>query len=608
MFIGRIRQRFQKKPRSDSHAEIGNEFSPAKNKTDRAHNKTVYIAKVRLMYASALFAAFFLAISARLVDLTLFQESNDSDIKTSAELNAATFGRANIIDRNGTLLASSLATASLYANPKDILDVADAVEKLSGVLPDLNKKDLQARLSSKKSFVWIKRNLTPEQHYKVHLLGLPGFSFQREDRRVYPLSRLTSHVLGFTDVDNKGIAGIEKSFDTYLRKSTQPLQLTIDTRVQNILRDELQRAIRDFTAKGGAGIVMDARSGEILGMVSLPDFDPHNTGSAPDEARFNRATLGVYEMGSTFKIFNTAMALDSGKVHMHDRFDATQPIRIGRHKISDYHPQNRWLDVEEIFEHSSNIGSVRMAQVVGTVHQKAFLTQLGLLHPATVELPEIGNPMIPARWSETTLMTVSFGYGISVTPIQLIRASAAIVNGGILPDATLVKRKNENGVNGVRVVSENTSRQMRDLLRDVVTKGTGKNADVQGYFVGGKTGTAEKHSVGGYAQKKLISSFVGTFPIQDPQYIILAMIDEPVGNKASFGFATAGYVAAPAVSRIVARMAPLLGLPPTGRAAIAANNNPPQTKITKPIIPLPKEEESEPEAEGLAQEANYEIN
>lgn len=548
-------------PESEAGSHDPAEFLWRKHKTERGQQKTLVTAQARLAWAAIVFAAAFLSIAARLVDLTLLQESSETDYKPASAAANTGYGRANIVDRNGVLLASSLATASLYANTRDIIDVDEAVEKLSSVLPDLNKKELRAKLHEKKSFLWIKRNLTPEQHYKVHLLGLPGFGFEREDRRVYPLGRITGTVVGYTDLDNNGIAGIEKSFDKYLRKSQEPLQLSLDTRVQNILREELQQAVRDFTAKGAAGIVMDASTGEVIAMVSLPDFDPHNLAGSPAEARFNRATLGVYEMGSTFKIFNTAMALDSGKVRIGDKFDATQPIRIGRHVISDYHPQNRWLSVPEVFEYSSNIGSARMASVAGSAQQKAFLGRLGLLQSASIELPELGAAIVPQRWSDTTTMTVSYGYGISVTPIQLARAAAAVVNGGILPEATLQKRK-ANGLHGVRVLSENTSMQMRGLMRLVVKSGTGKNADVEGYFVGGKTGTAEKSNVGGYAQKRLLSSFLGTFPAQDPRYVILAMVDEPIGNKSSFGYATAAYVAAPVVNRTVSRMAPLLGMAP----------------------------------------------
>lgn len=532
----------------------------------RAKHRSIHIAQARLWYLSAVFAALFLAIGLRVIDLSLFQESSDNDSRIIAADQAAAYGRANIVDRNGTILASNLATASLYANPKELLDTADAAKKLAQVLPELSARALQQKFERGKSFVWIKRNLSPEQQYRVHMLGLPGLNFQREERRVYPLGNLFSHVLGFTDVDNQGIAGIEKKFDTDLRKSTGPLQLSVDTRLQSILRQELAQAVLDFNARGAGGIILDAKTGAILALTSLPDFDPHLPGRIDPDAKFNRITLGVYEMGSTFKIFNTAMALDSGKVGYNQSFDATAPIRVGRFTIEDFHPENRWLTVPEIFEHSSNIGSAKMALAAGVTNQKAFLQRLGLLDPPSLEIPELGQPMIPRRWDSTTAMTVSYGYGISVTPLQLARAVAAIVNGGTLPELTLINSDKAKPASNPRILSADISQKMRDMLRSVVAKGTGQKADVSGYFVGGKTGTAEKHVVGGYAEKTLISSFVGVFPVQNPQYVILAMIDEPKGTKASFGFATGGWVAAPAVQRVIARMAPLLGLPPVDHA------------------------------------------
>jgi cell division protein FtsI (penicillin-binding protein 3) len=536
------------------------DWSP--HKQTRAKTRTVYIAQARLWYLSAVFAALFLAIGLRVIDLSLLQESTDNDSRLVQADQAASYGRANIVDRQGTILASSLSTASLYANPKELLDIDEAARKLSAVLPELSEKTLRQRLDRDKSFVWIKRNLSPEQQYRVHMLGLPGLSFQREERRVYPLGNLFSHVLGFTDVDNQGIAGIEKSFDGSLRKSAEPLRLSVDVRLQSILRQELLQAVNDFNARGAGGIILDAKTGEILALASLPDFDPHQPGRIDVDAKFNRVTLGVYEMGSTFKIFNTAMALDSGKVGYNQSFDATAPIRVGRFTIEDFHPENRWLTVPEIFEHSSNIGSAKMALMAGVANQKSFLQRLGLLDPPHLELPELGQPMVPRRWDTTTAMTVSYGYGISVTPLQLTRAVAAVVNGGTLPELTLLARDRAKPASNPRVLSADISHKMRDLLRLVVQKGTGQKADVRGYFVGGKTGTAEKHAVGGYAEKKLISSFVGVFPVQNPKYVILAMIDEPKANKTSFGFATGGWVAAPTVQRVIARMAPLLGLPP----------------------------------------------
>ena len=296
-------------------------------------------------------------------------------------------------------------------------------------------------------------------------------------------------------------------------------------------------------------------------MVSLPDFDPHAP-TSDENARFNRNTLGVYEMGSTFKIFNSALALDSGKIHMGDSFDATKSIRVGRFSISDYHGKNRWLTVPEIFMYSSNIGSVRMALEVGTAGQRAIMDKFGLLKRSPVEIPEVGAPMVPHPWREASTMTIAFGHGLSVSPVQMAAASAAAMNGGILHPATLLKRAPDAEIPGTRVISPQTSDQIRRLMRLVVTQGTATGAAAPGYVVGGKTGTAEKTSGHGYAKKALLSSFVGGFPINDPRYLVLAMIDEPKGNKRTFGYATGGWVAAPLAGRIIKQVGPLMGINP----------------------------------------------
>jgi len=333
-------------------------------------------------------------------------------------------------------------------------------------------------------------------------------------------------------------------------------------RVQHILHEELNRAIADFNGIGGAGIILDLKTGEVLSLVSLPDFDPARPGEASDDTRFDRATLGLYEMGSVFKIFTAAMALDSGTVNLKSGFDASQPIHISRFTISDYHAKNRWLSVPEIFMYSSNIGAAKMALAVGTDTQRAFLNRLGMLHAASLELPEIGKPEVPSTWREINTMTIAFGHGISVSPLQCAVGVNAIVDGGILIPPTLVKRDDDNPALGPRVIKAETSATLRKLMRLVVEEGTGKNADVPGYRVGGKTGTAEKVAGRAYRAGALLSSFIGAFPIDDPRYVMVAMIDEPKPNSKSHGYATGGWVAAPAIARVVERMAPLVGIAP----------------------------------------------
>ncbi len=329
--------------------------------------------------------------------------------------------------------------------------------------------------------------------------------------------------------------------------------------MQHALYDELTAAMARFHARGAGGIVLDVRTGETLGLVSLPDFDPNHAGAASQLARFNRISLGVYELGSIFKIFNTAMALESGKVGLKDGYDATKPLRAARFTIHDSHPKKRWLSVPEIFVFSSNIGSAKMALDLGGERQQAFLRRLGMLRRAAIELPEVGSPLSPSPWREINTMTVAFGHGIAVSPLQVASAAAAIVNGGILRPPTLLRREGPPPA-GVRVVSKRTSDTMRRLLRAVVVEGTAKKAGVPGYLVGGKTGTAEKAISRGYDRRALIASFVGVFPMIQPRYLVFVMLDEPRPTKATFGFATAGWNAAPTTGRVIARIAPLLGV------------------------------------------------
>ena len=529
-------------------------------------------ARNRLLMTGALFLIAFTVIGARLIDLTMMRDGHEPRLAQSAGLGILKKERADIIDRRGVLLATSLATSSLYANSRRILDAEEAVEKLKSVLPDLDEKLTRTRLTSGHSFVWIYRHLTPRQKYAVNCLGIPGLYFQYEESRVYPHGNLAAHVLGFSGIDHHGLAGIERSLNDELRESSDPLKLTLDIRVQSILHQELSRAREEYQAIGGTGMVMDAHNGEVLALVSLPDFDPNNPVNINDEASFNRATLGVYEMGSTFKIFTTAMALESGTVGLDGGYDATEPIQIGRFTIRDHYPKRRWLTVPEILIYSSNIGAAKMASDVGTANQRAFLHKLGMLSPAAIELPEVGAPLVPSPWRKINTMTVGYGHGLAVSPIQLTTGIATMINGGLFYPATLlprvkretgtIERAPEKGEPGSHVLSPDTSEQIRRLMRLVVVEGTGKRAAVNGYLVGGKTGTAEKSARGGYSAKALLSSFVSAFPMTAPRYVVFVMLDEPKGTEETFGHATGGWVATPVVRRVIARTAPMLGIPP----------------------------------------------
>lgn len=524
-------------------------------------------ARNRLMVTAAVIALAFTTIGLRLVDATLLREGAEPRQTKAAEAGTLPVGRADIVDRNGNLLATSLATASLYADPKLVIDPREAAKKLVAVLPDLDYADLVQKLSADKRFVWIRRNLPPRQQYLVHRQGIPGVYFEREERRFYPAGNLTAHVVGFTGVDNSGLAGIERFFDKRLRNESQPLQLSLDLRLQHILKKEIVAAVDEFRAIGAAGMIYDVHNGEVLAMVSLPDFDPHNPDGLSEDTLFNRNTLGVYEMGSTFKIFNTAMALDSGKVRLTDSFDATRGIKVGRFTISDFHGKNRWLTVPEIMQHSSNIGSVRMALTAGVPTQQAFMQKVGFFRPAPLELPEMGWPLIPNPWREVNAMTISFGHGMSVSPMHTVSATGGIINHGIMHRPTLLKRDPNEKLEGERVVSEATSEAIRRLMRLVVTQGTAKSANVPGYLVGGKTGTADKQKGRSYASNARLSSFIGAFPMNAPRYVVYVMVDEPKPSANTHGYATGGWVAAPTGGRIIKQIGPLLGVQPVDETA-----------------------------------------
>jgi cell division protein FtsI (penicillin-binding protein 3) len=525
---------------------------------DGLQRRALEVSHNRLMLGLGLFAVAFVVIAVRLAAVTLIP----GDHETMRVAVAPSADRADILDRNGVVLATSLTTASLYANPHQIREPDAVAAQLAEILPDMPASPTAAKLSADKSFIWLKRNLTPKQQQAVNRLGVPGLYFQYETKRVYPQGNLTAHVVGFADVDSRGLAGVERSFDDVLAGGQRPLQLSIDVRIQHILHEEISRAMTDFTAIGGAGMVMDIQTGELLALVSLPDFDPARPGEATDDARFNRATLGTYEMGSTFKLFNTAIGLDSGTTTLAGGFDATHSIKIGRFSIDDYHGKHRWLSIPEIFTYSSNIGSAKLADAFGAEVQKTYLQRFGLLTKSPVELAEIGEPQYPKNWRRVNTMTISYGHGLSVAPIQVVSAVGAIANGGTLRQPTLLKRAAHEVETGTRVISEQTSAQMRQLMRLVVQVGTGKKANAPGYLVGGKTGTADKQEGKGYSENARMAAFVAAFPMSAPRYAVVVLIDEPKPNAHSYGYATAGWVAAPVVGALVQRMAPLMGISP----------------------------------------------
>ena len=521
-------------------------------------------ARGRLLATGVLFLLCFGALIVRALDVAVIGAPvGTTGAGGVAALNPA--ARADIVDRNGVLLASNLPTHALYVEPGKIFDREEAIAALGRVFPDLDLERAASLIASGRKTALLRHSLTPEQAHAINRLGNPGLWLERQEQRLYPQGRLFAHAVGFTDVDNCGLAGVEKAADAELRQRAEaqqgPLALSLDIRVQHVLAEALAETMTAHRALGAAGMVMDVETGELLALVSLPSFDPKGPDRSGADALFNRATLGTYELGSTFKPFTVAMALDQGIAGIEDSYDATEPIRVSRYLIRDHRPENRWLTVPEILIHSSNIAAARLAVEVGAERQRSFFDSLGMFERMPLESPERGWPIVPRRWSEHTTMTVGFGHGLAVTPLHLIASYAALVNGGMAVTPTLLKREPSAQPVQKRVISAETSAIMRMLLYTVVAEGTGKKAAVPGYLVGGKTGTAEKAIGGQYKRDSMITNFVGVFPIDRPRYAVLTLMDEPKGTEETFGFATAGWTAAPVAGSVIERIAPLLGIP-----------------------------------------------
>jgi len=517
------------------------------------------IAEGRLLICCLVALGIFISIGVRIVGLA---DANASTRLANSGA-AVTAERGRILDRKGRLLAGNLPITILHADPSEIMDIQAAATKLAPLLNDHDQASLTKLLSKETRYVELDRQLPPKRHAQILQLGIPGVYFAKGATRVYPRDHAAAHILGYVDTDNYGIAGIEKSMNTKLAAG-QDVTLSVDLGLQAVMRREIQRQIDRFEAIGGAGVLLDIQTGEMLAVASLPDFNPNKFSFASDDARFNRATKGLYEMGSTFKVLNTAIALESGAATTNQRFEVSNPMRISRFTITDFHPHNKPLNVPEILVYSSNIGSARMAEAIGAQTQRAFMDKLGLLDRLDLELPETSRPLSPTRWHRTTTVTVSYGHGISISPAHLASAVAAASRNGHWIQPTLLKRQTGDSPLRLRVFSDQTARAVRSMMRLVVSHedGTGNNAEARGYMVGGKTGTAEKIKIGGYNKKANLATFVATFPVHDPRYVIVILVDEPKGQKHSYGYATAGWVVAPAVRRIVEQIAPMLGVLP----------------------------------------------
>lgn len=525
--------------------------------------------KNRGLLVLSVFIFAFIIVTGRLLGVALSSSDQGAQIK---KIRKVTQLRPDLIDRNGVLLATDIQLASLYADATKIQDVDEAIEHITAYLPELDTDVLRKKLTSKKSFVWIKREISPKQQSQIHDLGIPGLTFKKEYRRVYPGGKLASHVLGYVNVDNVGMAGLEKYLDKNTNEHTASInvleeastvQLTLDVRVQYALRSELNKAMEKYQAVGAAGIVMNVQNSEVLGLVSLPDYDPNKPKLSLEKGRYNRIVSGLYEMGSTMKAFTFAAALEAGTLHLSEKFDAREPIKVGRFKINDFHAQKRILNAREVFIHSSNIGTAKMALNLGTQGQKDFLEKAHLMEKVQTELPGSRTPKWPEPWNELATMTVSYGHGISLTPLQVATSFASLVNGGTYLSPTFFPRAKSNIYSPQRIISPQTSTKMRALLRLNVTNGSGKKADIKGYNIGGKTGTAEKVVDGKYSKDALLTSFISTFPSDAPKYMVLIMMDEPKGIPETHGHAAAGWNVVPVSGQVVKRIAPLLGVSPS---------------------------------------------
>jgi cell division protein FtsI (penicillin-binding protein 3) len=534
---------------------------PGTVRVEGANKTALETGRTRLVFAGGAFLLLFLAVAVRLVDVAFHPEAERVARATPRPELPVGVLRADITDRNGILLATNLPTVNLYADARIVRDADRIAADLAGVLPDLDLARTRERLKSGQAFVYLHRNLTPSQQFAVNRLGYPALAFEDGEMRVYPQGGLFAHVVGKTDIDNHGISGIERRFDADLKEG-RAVRLSVDLRVQTAVARILRDAVATYKAEGAAAVVQDVRSGEIVSLVSLPDFDPNRGETLTEEAMFNRATLGVYEMGSVFKVFNTAIGLESGKVRITDRYD-TSPLKIANYTIHDLHSLHGPASVPEILIQSSNIGSARMALEFGGEVQKGYLSRFGLLKASDLELPEVGGPQVPpGNWPAITVATVAFGHGVSVSPVQVTTGVSAVVNGGIFHPATLLARSGDEAVAGTRVIGERTSQLMRRLMRLVVTEGSGKKAEVAGYRVAGKTGTAEKVVNGRYAKNAVLSSFVAVFPADQPRYVVLVSLDAPKGIPSTYNFATAGWNAAPTAGKIVAAIGPMLAVEP----------------------------------------------
>jgi cell division protein FtsI (penicillin-binding protein 3) len=558
--------------KSKAHFSAGGRGLPADQtaRFEGTRKRKAAQAKTRVGLLIAGFAVFYCVIGGRLTQYGIAQPETTSSILPADRLLAS---RPDIVDRNGEVLATDIRTVSLFAEPHKIVDTDEVIEKLATVLPDLDSKTIYAKLKTDSRFQWLRRQLTPKQQSQILALGIPGIGFRPEKRRFYPGGSTAAHIVGYVNIDNRGVAGMERYIDTQgladlaavgmtSDQPLEPVKLSIDLRVQAIVHEVVVESLKKYHAIAGGAVVIDVHTGEVLGMASAPDFDPNDPATGGEEGWFNRMTNGTFEMGSTFKSFTIAMGLDSGKMNLQSNFDARFPIRIGGFTIKDFHGKGRVLNVPEIFQYSSNIGTAKIADMVGIDKHKEFLTRLGLLSRMKTELPEVAMPSQPREWKKINSITISFGHGVSTTPLQTAVAGTSLVNGGkYVPPTFLPRTREQADEMATQVLNPGTSKDMRFLFDWNGTNGSGKNARVAGFDVGGKTGTADKVVNGRYAHDKNFNAFLAAFPMDDPQYVVLSFSDEPKTDKGN-GAALAAMSAAPMVKEIISRSAPILGVKP----------------------------------------------
>jgi cell division protein FtsI (penicillin-binding protein 3) len=528
----------------------------------RAAGKAEDDTRIRIFFVLTLFTIAFLVLAVGATRAALFSDAG----RGGGYVGAVGAARADLVDRNGAMLAADLLHYGLYVDPREIWDADEVRRALRAALPDINRQRLEKVLrGERRGFVIA--GLTPEQRARVHALGLPGVSFEPEERRVYPLGRTAAHLIGFADTGGVGLAGAERALNDTIRAGAPgkaAVPLSIDLRIQAALEDELYKAAAEFQPRGAVGVVTNVHTGEILGLASYPTYDPNQVAKASDDAKLNRAAASIYEMGSTFKAFTVAIGLDTGVATPSSTFDARQPFQLGYRTIKDYHAARKILTLVEVFQHSSNIGTAKLAESIGGERLSKYFADLGLTRPAKVELMESARPLTPRKWDMDAVASTSFGHGMNVSPLAVTSAMGALLNGGYLVPLTIKKLEPGQRPQGQRAVSEQTSLQMLQIMRANVIGGSGKSANAPGLSVGGKTGTGEKYdpAIRGYSTQRQVSSFAAVFPTSGPveadRYFVLILLDEPHGTAKTYGYSTGGWVAAPAAGRVIDRIAPFL--------------------------------------------------